>query len=101
MRQVRAQYNSGVLRAPCVRLQCVDFDVALYRDIVAANARFFENGGSATNDRAPNVKRRKVGESSKDVRDQGDDSSDDEPLSARMHAKSMFEGASSTGTGLR
>ncbi|KAI8980669.1 hypothetical protein BD414DRAFT_492913 [Trametes punicea] len=41
--QVLALYNSGELRAPCVRLQCVAFDTAFYQELVRANDQFFEN----------------------------------------------------------
>ncbi|TBU46123.1 hypothetical protein BD309DRAFT_989088 [Dichomitus squalens] len=58
--QVLAMYNSGELRAPCVRLQCVGFDTAFYQELVRANDQFYSNkprpgppGNSA--------KRRKIG----------------------------------------
>ncbi|KAI9058841.1 hypothetical protein FKP32DRAFT_1549455, partial [Trametes sanguinea] len=38
---VLAMYNSGELRAPCVRLQCVGFDTAFYQELVRANDRHF------------------------------------------------------------
>ena len=41
--QVLAMYNSGELRAPCVRLQCLKFDTAFYRKLVNANDQFFSN----------------------------------------------------------
>ncbi|PIL31620.1 hypothetical protein GSI_06322 [Ganoderma sinense ZZ0214-1] len=41
--QVLAMYNSGELRAPCVRLQCLEFDTAFYHELVRANDQFFSN----------------------------------------------------------
>ncbi|KAH9847373.1 hypothetical protein C2E23DRAFT_871835 [Lenzites betulinus] len=42
-KQVLGMYNSGELRAPCVRLRCVGFDTAFYQELVRANDQFFEN----------------------------------------------------------
>ncbi|KAI0639748.1 hypothetical protein C8Q77DRAFT_84355 [Trametes polyzona] len=41
--QALAMYDSGELRAPCVRLQCVQFDTAFYQELVRANEQFFSS----------------------------------------------------------
>ena len=63
MPQVHALYTSGGLRMPCIRLVCIDFNAALYRDLCDANARHFgyptrpDLGGE---DEAPAAKRRRT-----------------------------------------
>lgn len=36
--EVKAAYDNGKLRVPCVQLKCVGFDEALYNDLVQANS---------------------------------------------------------------
>ena len=36
-------YNTGELRAPLVRLQCIQFDMDFYQELVDANGRYFTN----------------------------------------------------------
>ncbi|EIW64423.1 uncharacterized protein TRAVEDRAFT_158665 [Trametes versicolor FP-101664 SS1] len=43
VQQVLRMYNEGVLRAPCVRLQCVEFDTAFYQELARANDQFFQH----------------------------------------------------------
>ncbi|KAI0375346.1 hypothetical protein BV20DRAFT_933411 [Pilatotrama ljubarskyi] len=72
--QVLSMYNSGELRAPCVRLQCVKFDAAFYQELVRANDQFFEHkprpmppssaGGSS-------AKRRRIAEVEEKTKDEG------------------------------
>ncbi|KAI9058845.1 hypothetical protein FKP32DRAFT_1231163 [Trametes sanguinea] len=65
-----AMYNTGKLRAPCVRLQCVGFDTAFYQQLVRANDQYFmlanASGGSS-------AKRRRVSQADA----QEDDSEED------------------------
>ena len=54
-------YDEGKLRAPCVRLQCLEFDTAFYLELVRANKEYF-----ATKDQVPlsgthSSKRRRIG----------------------------------------
>ncbi|KAI0361243.1 hypothetical protein OH77DRAFT_1492336 [Trametes cingulata] len=81
--QVLAMYNSGELRAPCVRLQCVKFDTAFYQELVRANDLFFEHkprpmppcssGGSST-------KRRRVSEKASEEKVKDDESEEEVSL---------------------
>lgn len=42
---VLADYESGTLRAPCVRLQCVAFDTKFHEELIRANTELL--GGPA------------------------------------------------------
>ncbi|OBZ79088.1 hypothetical protein A0H81_00906 [Grifola frondosa] len=55
--QVLAKYESGELRAPCVRLQCIEFRNAFYAELVEANKKFFGDDSSPA---PPSAKRRKT-----------------------------------------
>ncbi|KAI0673479.1 hypothetical protein C8Q78DRAFT_627832 [Trametes maxima] len=78
---VLRMYNSGELRAPCVRLQCVKFDTEFYHELVRANDQFFEHKPRPTpQTRSVGVKmskRRKVIKSNAEV-DMDVESSEDE-----------------------
>ncbi|OCH95775.1 hypothetical protein OBBRIDRAFT_719775 [Obba rivulosa] len=39
--KVRAEYDTGERRAPCVMLQCIEFNPEFYNELVAANDNFF------------------------------------------------------------
>ena len=58
--QVLAMYNSGELRAPCVRLQCIGFDSTFYQELVRANDQFYTNKPRPGPPGA-GAKRRKIG----------------------------------------
>lgn len=69
--QVLAMYNSGELRAPCVRLQCLKFDTTFYHELVRANDQFFNNKPRP----GPAAKRRKLNadQPTNDTKDEDED----------------------------
>lgn len=58
--QVLKMYNEGELRAPCVRLQCLEFNTDFYLELVHANQQFFKNKPRPAPPSRNFAKRRKV-----------------------------------------
>ncbi|KAI9058843.1 hypothetical protein FKP32DRAFT_1581536 [Trametes sanguinea] len=67
--RVLAMYDAGELRAPCVRLQCIEFDTAFYQELVRANDQYF---GRAIATSEP-AKRRRVSQVDPEETDSDED----------------------------
>ncbi len=97
--QVLRMYNEGVLRAPCVRLQCVEFDTAFYQELARANDQYFQHKPlkmrpSAHKDGAGPSKRRRVAKEGTQI--QVDDSEEEVSLALVTGKKTLLATPSST-----
>ncbi len=80
IRQVFADHESGALRVPCLRLQCVAFNTAFHEELIQANRVYLEETAKRSNSGGGRWKRQRVAAAD----DSSSDSSEDDTALALL-----------------